>query len=77
MSHKKDILIRELKNRDENLRLAKWMLRVVKPYYRYILIVFCISVVSMLISYTGTIIGKYVVDDATVGVIDILSLIHI
>ena len=28
----------------------------------------------MLISYTGTIIGKYVVDDATTGVIDVRKL---
>ena len=74
MSRKKDILLRGLKNRDETLRLTRWMLRVVKPYYRYIIVVFGISVVSMLISYTGTIIGKYVVDDATTGVIDVRNM---
>ena len=74
MSSKKEILIRGLKHRDENLRLVKWMLRVVAPYYRYIICVFLISVVSMVISYGSTIIGKYVVDDATSGVINLRNM---
>ncbi|MBR4727246.1 MAG: ABC transporter ATP-binding protein [Clostridia bacterium] len=74
MSSKKDILIRGLKNRDENMRLVKWMLQVVSPYYRYIFFVFMISVVSMVISYAGTIIGKYVVDDATSGDINFRNM---
>ena len=74
MSHKKEILMRGLKNRDENLRLVRWMLQVVKPYYRYVIVAFCISVVSMLISYASTIIGKYVVDDATTGRIDLRNM---
>ena len=74
MSSKKDILIRGFKNRDENMRLLKWMLRVVAPYYRYIFLVFMISVVSMMISYGSTIIGKYVVDDATSGDINLRNM---
>ena len=57
MSNEKEILKRGLKNRDENLRLIRWMLRVVRPYYRYVICVFCISIVSMLISYGSTILG--------------------
>ena len=74
MGRKKEILMRGLKNRDENLKLVKWMLRVVRPYSRYVAYVFCISVISMLIAYAGTIIGKYVVDDATTGVIDFRNM---
>ena len=74
MSNKKEILIRGLKNRDENLRLVRWMLRVVSPYYRFVIYVFCISVVSMLISYGSTILGKYVVDDATTGDINFRNM---
>ena len=74
MSNEKEILKRGLKNRDENLRLIRWMLRVVRPYYRYVICVFCISIVSMLISYGSTILGKYVVDDATTGVIDVRNM---
>ena len=56
------------------MRLVKWMLQVVSPYYRYIFLVFMISVVSMVISYAGTIIGKYVVDDATSGEINFRNM---
>lgn len=74
MSRKKEILIRGIKNRDENLRLVKWMLRVVKPYRHYVVWLFCISVISMMISYASTIIGKYVVDDATNGDINLKNM---
>lgn len=71
---KKDLVINELKNKDENIRLTKWMLSVVKPYYRFIIYVFLISIVSMAISYVSTIVGKYVVDDATSGVINLKNM---
>ena len=59
--------LNKLKNKDENVRLIKWMRRTVRPYSRFIVYFFLISLVSLLISYTSTIIGKYVVDDATNG----------
>ncbi len=71
---KKDLVINELKNREENIKLTKWMLAIVKPYYRFIIYVFLISIVSMAISYISTIVGKYVVDDATSGVINIKNM---
>ena len=67
-------LFKKLSNREENIRLTKWMLSVVKPYTRFIVYTFIISVVSMLISYVSTIVGKYVVDDATNGVINIRNM---
>ncbi|MBR2134592.1 MAG: ABC transporter ATP-binding protein [Eubacterium sp.] len=71
---KKDLVINELKNKDENIKLTKWMLSVVKPYYRYIIYIFIISIVSMVISYVSTIVGKYVVDDATNGDINLKNM---
>ena len=67
-------LWKKLKNKDENIRLMKWMIHVVKPYFRFVIYVFLISLVSMGISYASTIIGKYVVDDATTGVIDFRNM---
>ena len=71
---KKDIIIKGFKNREESMRLTKWMLKIVKPYMRFIVYTFIISVVSMLISYASTIVGKYVVDDATNGVINLRNM---
>lgn len=51
------------------------MIGVTKPYTKNILVIFLISIVSMFISYTGTIIGKYVVDDATTGIINPRNMI--
>ncbi|MBE6818892.1 MAG: ABC transporter ATP-binding protein [Ruminococcaceae bacterium] len=67
-------LLKKLSNREENIRLTKWMLSVVKPYTRFIVYTFIISVLSMLISYVSTIVGKYVVDDATNGVINLHNM---
>lgn len=71
---KKQLVINELKNKEENIKLTKWMLTIVKPYYRYIIYVFLISIISMTISYVSTIVGKYVVDDATSGVINMRNM---
>ena len=65
--HKIKKLWKKLKNKDENVKLLKWMLDIVKPYIKFIVYIFLISIVSMGISYVSTIIGKYVVDDATTG----------
>ena len=59
-------LWKELKNKDESIRLIKWMISVVKLYFRFVIYYFIISLISMGIFYASTIIGKYVVDDATV-----------
>lgn len=67
-------LWKKLKNKDENIRLLKWMWVVVKPYSRFVLYVFLISLISMGISYASTIIGKYVVDDATTGDINFRNM---
>ena len=72
---KKDILLKGIQNREETKRLTKWMLDVVKPYARFIVYTFIISIVSMGISYMSTIVGKYVVDDATSGVINLKNML--
>lgn len=63
------------KNKEENKKLVRWMYGVTKPYSKSILVIFLISIVSMFISYGGTIVGKYVVDDATTGVINPRNMI--
>ncbi|MBQ6067496.1 MAG: ABC transporter ATP-binding protein [Clostridia bacterium] len=75
MGSKKEQLLRGLKNRDETVRMIKWMVKVVTPYTRFVGYVFMISVVSMLISYAGVIIGKHVVDDATTGTVNLRNMI--
>lgn len=65
---------KHLKNKDETIRLTKWMVNVTKPYFRFIIYIFLISIVSMGISYAATIIGKYVVDDATTGDINFRNM---
>lgn len=74
MGRKKEILIKGFKNRDESFRLIKWMMQIVRPYARFVVYVFLISIVSLVISYMSTIIGKYVVDDATTGVINLRNI---
>lgn len=64
-----------LKNKEENKKLIRWMFSVTKPYTKGILLIFLISIISMFISYAGTIIGKYVVDDATTGIINPRNMI--
>lgn len=67
-------LWKKLKNKDENIKLIRWMIKVTKPYFRFIIYVFLISLTSMVISYASTIIGKYVVDDATNGEINFRNM---
>ena len=67
-------LLNRLKKKDKNIKLFKWMVRITKPYVHYIIIILCISLVSMGISYASTIIGKYVVDDATKGAVDFRNI---
>ena len=50
-------LWKELKNKDENIRLIKWMISVFKPYFRFVIYYFIISLISMGIFYASTIIG--------------------
>ena len=64
-----------LKNKEENKKLIRWMFSITKPYTKGILLIFLISIISMSISYAGTIIGKYVVDDATTGIINPRNMI--
>lgn len=64
-------VLNRLKKKEQNIKLFNWMIRVTRPYIHYIIIIFIISLVSMGISYASTIIGKYVVDDATKGAINI------
>ncbi|MBQ7203247.1 MAG: ABC transporter ATP-binding protein [Eubacterium sp.] len=71
---KKELLVKGLKNKDESIKLTKWMISVIKPYSRYVVYIFIISVISMVISYASTIIGKYVVDDATKGEINFKNM---
>ena len=75
MGSKKEQLMRGLKNRDETMRMIKWMVKIVTPYFRFVVYVFIISVVSMLISYAGVIIGKHVVDDATTGTVNFRNMV--
>lgn len=67
-------ILETLKNKDENMRLVKWMIKLARPYYKYIITALIISLVSMVIGYAGTIIGKYIVDDATNGEINIRNI---
>lgn len=63
-------------DKEENIRLAKWMVRVTKPFYKNIVAIFLISLFSLCISYVSTIIGKYVVDDATIGTINLKNMAY-
>ena len=68
-------ILDSFKNKEENKKLIRWMFGVTKPYTKSIFVIFLISIVSMFIAYTGTIIGKYVVDDATTGIINPRNMI--
>lgn len=52
------------------------MVRVTKPFYKNIVAIFLISLFSLCISYVSTIIGKYVVDDATTGIINLRNMAY-
>ncbi len=67
-------VFKRLKKKDQNIRLMKWIIRITSPYISHIIIIFCVSLVSMGISYASTIIGKYVVDDATRGAINFRNI---
>ncbi|MBR0413066.1 MAG: ABC transporter ATP-binding protein [Eubacterium sp.] len=71
---KTERVIKALKNKEENKKLTMWMLSIIRPYYRYVIIIFLISIISLMISYVSTIVGKYVVDDATNGDINIKNM---
>jgi len=74
MKKKLKRILNRLKKKDKNIKLFKWMLRITKPYYHYIIIILFISLLSMGISYVSTIIGKYVVDDATKGALNLHNI---
>ena len=62
-------------DKEENTELIKWMAGVTKPFYKDIVAIFLISLFSLCISYASTIIGKYVVDDATTGIINLRNMV--
>lgn len=51
-------------------KLLRWLGQTAWPYKGSILFIFLINAISIVISYGSTIIGKYVIDDATSGVIN-------
>lgn len=63
-------------DKEENTELIKWMAGVTKPFYKDIVAIFLISLFSLCISYASTIIGKYVVDDATTGIINLRNMTY-
>lgn len=75
MKKKVKRVLNRLKKKEKNIKLLKWMIRTTKPYFHYIIIILCISIVSMGISYVSTIIGKYVVDDATKGAVNMHNIL--
>lgn len=52
------------------------MVSITKPFYKNIVGIFFISFFSLCVSYVSTIIGKYVVDDATTGLIDFKNMAY-
>lgn len=68
--------LKNFKDREENIRLVKWMVSITKPFYKSIVGIFFISFFSLCVSYISTIIGKYVVDDATTGVINFKNMAY-
>lgn len=64
-----------LKDKNESKRLFGWMKEVSKPFIGSIFIILVISVMSMVVSYASTIVGKFVVDDATNGEINLRNML--
>ncbi len=53
------------KDWDQTKKNIGWMAAQGKPYTKYILLLLLVNIVSLLLSFASTIIGKYVVDAAT------------
>ena len=56
-------------------KLLRWIVKQTSPYMGWMLLIFSINIISICISYGSTIVGKYVVDDATNGVIDLHNML--
>lgn len=54
-----------LKNKEENRDNLKWMVAQAKPFKWLLTAMLLLNIVSLLLSFAGTIVGKYVVDKAT------------
>lgn len=56
-------------------KLFRWIYSQMRPFLPLMSVIFVINVVSICISYGSTIVGKYVVDDATTGAIDFHNML--
>ena len=57
--------------RKEAIELSKWMLLQAKPFSWQITVMLFIGIVSIGMSFAGTIVGKYIVDATTSGVLNL------
>ena len=64
-----------LKDKNESKRLLIWMKEVSKPFLSGIFVILIVNMLSMVVSYASTIAGKYIVDDATSGDINLKNML--
>jgi ATP-binding cassette subfamily B protein len=76
MKQKLKKLFNIFKNWGDTSDYIRWMLRLTSRYKNSIFIMMAISFVSLIISYAGTIIGKYVVDGATTGNLSVRNILY-
>ncbi len=69
-------ILKLFKNWDETSDYIKWMWKLISRFKSNILIMMMISLISLVISYVSTIIGKYVVDGATVGALSFRNMAY-
>lgn len=76
MKHKLKVVFDFLKNKNQNGKYIKWMLGQAKPYRGLLFVMLLLSIVSLLMSFASTIIGKYVVDATTEGILNARYIIY-
>lgn len=76
MKEKLKRLFKVFQNWDETKSYIKWMWDLTSRFKGSIMIMMAISFVSLIISYVSTIIGKYVVDGATVGMLSFRNMTY-
>lgn len=56
--------------KDDFISLSKWMLLQAKPFRKQLFVMLCINIFSLLMSFGSTIVGKYIVDATTTGILN-------
>lgn len=63
-------------SRQEAVYQIKWMLSQAKPFKWQIFVMLLISLFSLVMSFAGTIVGKYIVDATTSGILNVKYIIY-